>query len=54
MKIVIGRCVVLVIAGVMLARLWCPPASEQADAITRQDIKREAKRYEELITRKSL
>jgi hypothetical protein len=36
---------VLVIAGVMLARLWSPPsASEQADAITRQNNKREAKR----------
>ncbi|HUS10365.1 MAG TPA: hypothetical protein VMZ30_07850 [Pyrinomonadaceae bacterium] len=46
MKITIGGAVVLVIAGVVLARLWCPSASEQANAITMADIEREAKSYE--------
>jgi hypothetical protein len=45
-KIAIGGAVVLVIAGVMLARRWCPSASEQANAITMEDIEREAKSYE--------
>lgn len=45
-KIAIGGAVVLVIAGVVLARLWCPSASEQANAITMADIEREAESYE--------
>ena len=45
-KIVIGGAVVLVIAGVVLATRWCPSASEQANAITMEDIEREAKSYE--------
>jgi len=44
-KIAIGS-VVLVIAGVVLARLWCPSAAEQANAITMEEIEREAKSYE--------
>jgi len=45
-KIAISSAVVLVIAGVVLARLWCPSASEQANAITLEDIERDAKGYE--------
>src|SRR5687768_17252236 len=45
-KITIGSAVVLVIAGVLLARVWCPSAAEQANAITMEDIEREAKGYE--------
>jgi|SRR5215213_230222 len=45
-KIAIGSAVVLVIAGVLLARLWCPSAAEQANAITMEDIKREVQSYE--------
>jgi len=44
-KIAIGS-VVLVIAGVVLARLWCPSAAEQANAITMEEIEREARSYE--------
>ena len=44
-KIAIGSAVVLVMAGVLLARLWCPSAAEQAKAITMEDIEREAKGY---------
>lgn len=46
MKIAIGIAVALVIAGVVLERLWCPSASEQANAITMEDIERDIKRYE--------
>jgi hypothetical protein len=42
----IGSAVVLVIAGVVLARYWCPSASEEANAITMEDIERDAKSYE--------
>lgn len=45
-KIAICSAVVLMIAGVVLARLWCPSASEQANAITMEEIEREAKSYE--------
>jgi hypothetical protein len=45
-KIAIGSAVVLVITGVLLARLWCPSAAEQANAITMEDIKRDIQSYE--------
>jgi hypothetical protein len=31
---------------VVLARLWCPSVAEQANAITMEEIEREAKSYE--------
>lgn len=45
-KIAIGSAVVLVIAGVLLARLWCPSAAEKANAITMEDVQREIQSYE--------
>lgn len=45
-KITIGSAVVLVIAGVLLARLWCPSAAEKANAITMEDVQREIQSYE--------
>jgi hypothetical protein len=45
-KTAIGGAVVLLIAGVVLARLWCPSASERANAITMEDIEKQVKSYE--------
>ena len=45
-KIAIGSAVVLVIAAVLLARFWCPPAAEKANAITMEDVQREIQSYE--------
>ena len=45
-KIAIGGAVLLFIAGVVLARLWCPSASERANAITMEDIEKQIKSYE--------
>lgn len=45
-KIAIGCVVVLLIAGVVLARLWCPSASERANAITMEDVEKQIKIYE--------
>jgi hypothetical protein len=44
--VIIGGSVVLVIAGVVLARIWCPSAIERANAITMEDIEKDAKSYE--------
>lgn len=45
-KIAIGGAVLLFIVGVVLARLWCPSASERANAITMEDIEKQIKSYE--------
>ena len=45
-KIAIGGAVLLFIAGVVLARLWCPSASERANALTMDDVQRQIKSYE--------
>lgn len=45
-KIAIGGAVLLFIAGVVLARLWCPSVSERANALTMEDIERQIKSYE--------
>jgi hypothetical protein len=45
-KIAIGGAVLLFIAGVVLARLWCPSASERANAITMEDVQKQIKSYE--------
>ena|ERR1041385_614753 len=45
-RIAIGSALLLVIVGAVLARIWCPSAAEQANAITMEDIEREAKDYE--------
>jgi hypothetical protein len=37
---------VLFIAGIVLARLWCPSASERANAITMEDVQKQIKSYE--------
>jgi hypothetical protein len=45
-KIAIGGAVLLFIAGAVLARLWCPSASERANAITMEDVQKQIKSYE--------
>jgi hypothetical protein len=45
-RIATGAAVVLLIAGVVLARLWCPSASERANALTMEDIEKQIKSYE--------
>jgi hypothetical protein len=45
-KFAIGGAVLLFIAGVVLARLWCPSASERANALTMEDIEKQIKSYE--------
>jgi hypothetical protein len=45
-KIAIGGAVLLFISGVVLARLWCPSASERANALTMVDIEKQIKSYE--------
>lgn len=42
----IGSVVMLMIAVLVLERLWCPSASEQANEIVLEDIERDAKGYE--------
>jgi len=37
---------VLAIAVVVVARMWCPTASERANAITLEDVQSQAKSYE--------
>jgi hypothetical protein len=37
---------VLAIAAVVVARMWCPTASERANAITLEDVQSQAKSYE--------
>lgn len=45
-KFAIGGAVLLFIAGVVLARLWCPSASERANALTMEDVEKQIKSYE--------
>ena len=45
-KFAIGGAVLLFIAGVVLARVWCPSASERANALTMEDVERQIKSYE--------
>lgn len=45
-RIGIAGAVLLFIVGVVLARPWCPSASERVNAITMEDIEKQVKSYE--------